>query len=110
MLSGILEILVTISRISPAFFTGSLLASLINNETLKLIKSCDEFSKYSFSAVSECFFAKLSGSSPSGKVTTLTFIPCSRIKSIPLIEALIPAASPSNNTVIFFVSLLTSLI
>ena len=105
MLSGILEILVTISRIKPAFFTGSLFASFIKSDTLKLIKSCEDSSRYSLKEASECFFAKLSGSSPSGKVTTFTFIPCSSIKSIPLKEALIPAASPSNKTVIFLVSL-----
>ena len=44
--------------------------------------------------------AKLSGSSPSGKLHTLTFIPCSKIKSIPLSEARSPGASPSNKTTI----------
>ena len=54
--------------------------------------------------------AKLSGSSPSGNAQTLTFNPCSSIKSIPRKEALIPAASPSKSTVIFFVSLFINLI
>ncbi len=110
MPSGILEILVTMSLITPAFFTGSLLDSFNKRDTLKLIKSCEASSKYFFNASVECDFAKLSGSSPSGNCTTLTFIPCSRIKSIPRIEALIPAASPSKSTVMFFVSLLTNLI
>ena len=52
-----------------------------------------------------CAFANESGSSPFGNKITFTFIPSSRIKSMPRNEALIPAASPSKRIVIFFVYL-----
>ena len=66
MPSGILEILITISLITPAFLIGSLLESFNKSDTLKLMKSCAESSKYFLSSSLECDFAKLSGSSPSG--------------------------------------------
>ena len=52
----------------------------------------------------------MSGSSPSGNNTTLTFIPSESIISILLNEAFSPAASPSNRIVIFFVKRFINLI
>ena len=62
------------------------------------MKSFEFSSRNCFKEDNEVFLAKLSGSSPLGKVQTFTLIPCSRIKSIPLRAALIPAGSESNNT------------
>ena len=45
---------------------GSLFESFNKSDTLKLMKSCAELSKYSFKWALEFDFAKLSGSSPSG--------------------------------------------
>src|SRR5690606_41300736 len=48
---------------------------------------CSSDLRYKVKSSNEFFLAKLSGSSPFGNVQTLTFIPSSRIKSIPRIEA-----------------------
>ena len=110
MRSGIFEILLTISLTVSAFFIGSFLESSNNMEALNWIKSLALSFKYKPNSSNVFCFAKLSGSSPSGKVHTLTFIPCSKIKSIPRSDARIPAASPSKSTVMFFVSRFISLI
>ena len=105
MASGILEILSTISRTVSAFFTGSPAASSTSRFALYCIKSFAFSSKKATISSLLCFRENESGSSPSGKEQTLTFIPCSRIKSIPRSAARCPAASPSKRTVIFLVSL-----
>ena len=81
-----------------------------NKDALYTIKSLEFSTKYdstSFKLLSE---TNESGSSFSGRLQIFTFIPCPKIRSIPLKAARDPAASPSNTTVIFFVNLLISLI
>ena len=56
------------------------------------------------------FFVKLSGSSPSGSFTILTFIPSLSIRSIFRKAAFTPASSLSKIKVIFLENLLMSLI
>ena len=74
------------------------------------MKSLELFSKYNFTSSRLFSVTNESGSSFLGKLHILTFIPCSRIKSIPLNVALEPASSPSKTTVMFFVSLFINLI
>ena len=93
--SGILAILSTTSRIIPARFIGSFPASFSRILVLKSIKSFLLSSTWVLNAALPNFCTKESGSSPSGKSTTLTFKPSSRIISSPLKDALMPASSPS---------------
>jgi hypothetical protein len=90
-----MAILLTISCTNPARFIGSFPASANNKFVLKRIKSDEFFSTYSIKSDAFCFRAKESGSSPSGSNKTLIFNPSSNNKSIPRMEAFIPAASPS---------------
>ena len=108
--SGILAMLFIISRMVSAFLIGSSCASCISREALKRIKSVAWSCRYITRSSYAVLRAKLSGSSPSGKEQTFTFIPCSRIRSIPRIEARKPAASPSYSTVMLGVRRCISLI
>ena len=67
--------------------------------TADLVRACQIKSEITFLKTQS-----YTGMESSGKVTTFTFIPCSKIKSTPRIEARKPAASPSNKTVMFLVS------
>ena len=93
--SGITAMDRTISVIKLAFFTGSFFASCDKSRVLKVIKSSSFSSIYFTSSLALLLFANESGSSPSGNNKTRTLSPCSKTKSIPRNEALIPAASPS---------------
>ena len=103
--SGIFAILCTISRMVSAFLSGSCAASSTSNAALNCMKSLALLTKKSRTSSKLFSRAKLSGSSPSGNIQTRTFKPASKIKSIPRRDARRPAGSPSNNTVIFLVSL-----
>ena len=105
ILSGIKAILVTILSIKEARLTGSSALSSMKRRVLKRMKSVWWLSIYSLYSLALCLRAKLSGSSPSGSNKTFTFIPSANNISIPRIDALIPALSPSYNTVILFVNL-----
>ena len=95
MISGIIAIDRTICRIISDRLVGSFCASSLSNWVLKRMKSWWLLSKNACSSFAFRLFAKLSGSSPSGKRIIRTFKPSSSIISIPRSAALIPALSPS---------------
>ena len=95
ILSGMIAIERTISVIRLALLTGSFLASAKSRFVLKTIKSVSFFSIYCVNSVELMVLENESGSSPSGNNRTFTLSSCSKTKSIPLREALIPAGSPS---------------
>ena len=103
ILSGMIATVRIISEIRAERLIGSPPASANNNFVLKRMKSVSFWLINSANSLALWLRANESGSSPAGRSTTLTFIPSSNNISIPRRAALIPAASPSYNTVILFV-------
>ena len=103
MVSGITEMLFTMSCISWARFIGSLPASAISSCVLNFRKSTALFSRNATVSSALCVCEYESGSSPSGSDTTFMFMPSASSMSIPLMDACMPAASPSYSTVTLLV-------
>ena len=92
------------SVIRPARLIGSFFVSFSSKLVLNRMKFSSLSVMYWRNSVALCFREKLSGSSPSGKSNTFTFMPSASSISVLLILAFIPASSPSYNKVILDVN------
>ena len=92
--SGITETLFTMLLMASERFTGSV-TPLSISLVLNSMKSVWWSSMYALNSSAVCFREKLSGSSPSGSISTLMFIPSDNSMSVPLMAACMPASSPS---------------
>ena len=97
-------ILRAMSAINPARLIGSFWVSFNNRLVLKRMKFSSWSEMYCWNSVALCLREKLSGSSPSGNNNTLMFMPSAKSMSIPLMLALMPASSPSYNSVMLEVN------
>ena len=102
-MSGMMATVRIMSEISADRLIGSVPASSNSRRVLKRMKSVSFCRINSANWLALCLRAKESGSSPSGRSTTFTFMPSSNSRSIPRKAALIPAASPSYKTVMLLV-------
>ena len=96
------ETLRTMLPIASERFTGSV-TPLSRRSVLNCMKSVWWPSIYATNSSALCFLEKLSGSSPSGRSSTLMFIPSASSMSVPLMAAWMPASSPSYNSTTFAV-------
>ena len=92
--SGMTDMLLTMLDMASERLMGSLTPSSIM-AVLNCMKSVCFSSINCLNSSDECFLAKLSGSSPSGKSNTLIFMPSDSSMSVPLMAACMPASSPS---------------
>ena len=108
--SGTSATVSAMSFIRSAFLIGSSPASASRMSVLNVMKSCSCDSKKAVTSSKVCLRENESGSSPSGRSTTFTFIPSLSTRPIPRSAALIPAESPSYMMQILSVNFLMSLI